>query len=223
MFFFFLLQDNDVLYSLLYLPPQNPISSKMIFMLPDVVPDKQPIQGIGSVVETLRAFQTIWDSLQDQNPELSPNLSPDLSGLCRYLEREMTNRHCPARKPRSFKDLDTFLKNHQTYSTPLRQAVLPRLKDYINRLLLTPDTLMTCWTDSWPVITTYVFFKFRLWYLNYLFCVFQYIFYRAQACCNRLFSKTLTDDLTGQYVGGVGCLLFDLTPFSSTMLYIIKL
>ncbi|XP_042563328.1 leptin a [Clupea harengus] len=122
----------------------NPISSKMIFMLPDVVPDKQPIQGIGSVVETLRAFQAIWDSLQDQNPELSPDLSPDLSGLCRYLEREMTNRHCPARKPRSFKDLDTFLKNHQTYSTPLRQAVLPRLKDYINRLLLTPDTLMTC-------------------------------------------------------------------------------
>ncbi|XP_076156223.1 leptin a [Alosa pseudoharengus] len=130
-------QTSKIIKSLI---EEYPISQRLSFELSDVVPGTKPIQGLGSAIDSLMAFRRIVDSLWGPKSQLSV----DLSTLRGHLEREMASLQCPARTPSSFQDLDLFLKDNRTYSLTLCPAVLQRLKNYMNNLLLSLDTVKTC-------------------------------------------------------------------------------
>ncbi|KAL2093702.1 hypothetical protein ACEWY4_011014 [Coilia grayii] len=116
------------------------IEVNVSFKIPDCVPGKQPIQGLGSVAQSLRAFQRMDDSLQ----VLSAQLKLHLSSLSSYLERYMASLQCPTKEPASFEKLDACLKDYKAFSITLGLATLHRLKEYTNKLVLGLDTLKTC-------------------------------------------------------------------------------
>ncbi|XP_062403529.1 leptin a [Sardina pilchardus] len=120
---------------------ENPMSNGLSINLPDQVPGTKPIQGLGSAIESLTAFERITDTLWGSHHQLSVDLNNLVGSLRNYMVRVL---QCPTRKPSSFEDLDSFLKSNQQYVMTLRPAVLRRLRDYMNKLLSNLNTLRTC-------------------------------------------------------------------------------
>ncbi|XP_072551384.1 leptin a [Salminus brasiliensis] len=120
------------------------IFHKMVLDSPELLPDlpsDKPIEGLGSVVDTLSAFQRVLHSLPKGHVT---QLRSDVSKLQSDLEERMSTLQCPHRKLVTEKTLEAFLRTNGTYHITLGHVALDRLQKYLQRLTLNLDQLKTC-------------------------------------------------------------------------------
>ncbi|XP_062860905.1 leptin a [Trichomycterus rosablanca] len=109
-------------------------------LLPELQSDK-PVEGLGSMVETLNTFQQVLHSMPKGHMS---QLHSDVSTLQHYLEDRINLLQCPHRKTGTVKNLESFLKDHGTYYITLGYVALDRLQKYLQRLVNNLDELKTC-------------------------------------------------------------------------------
>nr|XP_055030840.1 leptin a [Misgurnus anguillicaudatus] len=105
------------------------------------VPADRPIQGLGSIVDTLTIFQKVLHSLPKGHVS---QLHSDVSTLQGYLETRMSSMRCPVRKTANEKSLEAFLKDNATHHITVGFMTLDRLQKFMQQLTLSLDQLKTC-------------------------------------------------------------------------------
>ncbi|XP_067275791.1 leptin a [Pseudorasbora parva] len=105
------------------------------------VPANKPIQGVGSIMDTLTTFQRILQKLPEGH--VSP-LHRDVSTLLGYLKRRMTTMHCTSKELANWMSLDAFLKENATHHITVGYITLDRLKQFMQKLIGNIDQLKSC-------------------------------------------------------------------------------
>ncbi|XP_065138799.1 leptin a isoform X2 [Paramisgurnus dabryanus] len=119
-------------------------NEKIFISDPDLypeVPADRPIQGLGSIVDTLTIFQKVLHSLPKGHVS---QLHSDVSTLQGYLENRMFSMRCPVRKTANEKSLEAFLKDNATHHITVGFMALDRLQKFMQQLTVSLDQLKTC-------------------------------------------------------------------------------
>lgn len=127
-----------------HLLSQLKLSPKLLIGDPELypeVPTDRPIQGLGSIVDTLTIFQKVLHSLPKGHVS---QLHSDVSTLQGYLEDRMSSMRCPPRKTGNEKSLEAFLKDNATHHITVGYMALDRLQKFMQRLTVSLDQLKTC-------------------------------------------------------------------------------
>ncbi|KAA0715144.1 hypothetical protein E1301_Tti008805 [Triplophysa tibetana] len=120
------------------------LSPKLLIGDPELypeVPADKPIQGLGSIVDTLTIFQKVLHSLPKGHVR---QLHTDVSTLQGYLEEMMSSMHCPLIKTANEKSLEAFLKENATHHITVGYMALDRLEKFMQQLIVSLDQLKTC-------------------------------------------------------------------------------
>nr|ACO82076.1 leptin II [Carassius auratus] len=118
--------------------------SPKIFIDPELypeVPADKPIQGLGSIVDTLTTFQKILQRLPNGNVS---QISTDLFTLLGNLKDRMKSLRCTLKEPANDRSLDAFLENNATHPITLGFLALDRLKQFMQKLIINLDHLKSC-------------------------------------------------------------------------------
>lgn len=119
------------------------LSPKLVIGGPELfpeVPADKPLQGLGSIVDTLTTFQKVLQKLPKGHVSQIYN---DLSTLVGYLER-MKSMLCTLKEPSDDRSLDAFLEDSATHHITFGHLALDRLKEFIQKLIVNPDHLKSC-------------------------------------------------------------------------------
>ncbi|XP_035381281.1 leptin a [Electrophorus electricus] len=120
------------------------IFHKMVLDSPELLPElssDKPIEGLGSMVDTLSTFQSVLHSLPKGH---ASQLRVDISALQSFLEERARSLQCTHRKATTEKTLEAFLKDNGTYHITLGHVALDRLQIYLQKLTRKLDHLKTC-------------------------------------------------------------------------------
>lgn len=126
------------LLSQLKLSPKILIGDSELY--PEVPADK-PIQGLGSIVDTLTTFQKILQTLPKGHVS---QLHNDMSTLLEYFKDRMTFMRCTLKEPANGKSLDTFIEKNATHHITFGYMALDRLKQFMQKLIANLDQLKSC-------------------------------------------------------------------------------
>lgn len=122
---------------------QLKLSPKLVIGGPELypeVPADKPLQGLGSIVDTLTTFQKVLQRLPKGHVSQIYN---DLSTLLGYMER-MNSMLCTLKEPANERSLDTFLEGSATHHITFGHLALDRLKQFIQKLIVNLDHLKSC-------------------------------------------------------------------------------
>uniref|UniRef100_A0A8C2PTZ8 Leptin n=1 Tax=Cyprinus carpio TaxID=7962 RepID=A0A8C2PTZ8_CYPCA len=109
-------------------------------LYPEVPADK-PIQGLGSIMDTITTFQKVLQRLPKGRVS---QIHIDLSTLLGHLKERMTSMHCTSKEPANGRALDTFLEDNATHHITVRYLALDRLKQFMQKLIVNLDQLKSC-------------------------------------------------------------------------------
>lgn len=127
-----------------HLLAQLKLSPKLLIGDPELYPEvpvDKPIQGLGSIVDTLTIFQKVLHSLPKGHVS---QLHSDVSTLQGFLEDRMSSMRCPLRKTANEKSLEAFLKDNATHHITVGFMALERLQKFMQQLTVSLDQLKTC-------------------------------------------------------------------------------
>lgn len=120
------------------------ISPELIIGGPElypVVPVDKPIQGLGSIVDTLTTFQKVLQRLPKGHVS---QIRKDLSTLLGYLKERMNSMRCTPKEPANERSLDAFLEGTATHHITFGHLALDRLKQFMQKLIVNLDHLKSC-------------------------------------------------------------------------------
>ncbi|XP_056621883.1 leptin a [Triplophysa dalaica] len=120
------------------------LSHKLLIGDPELYPEvpvDKPIQGLGSIVDTLTIFQKVLHSLPKGHVS---KLHTDVSTLQGYLEDMMSSMRCPLIKRANDKSLEAFLKENASHHITVGYMALDRLEKFMQQLIVSLDQLKTC-------------------------------------------------------------------------------
>ncbi|XP_043121006.1 leptin a isoform X2 [Puntigrus tetrazona] len=120
------------------------LSPKLLIGDPDLypeVPADKPIQGLGSIVDTVTTFQKVLQKLPKGHVSQIRN---DLSTLLGYLKDRMTSMRCTLKEPANERSLDAFLEDNATHHVTFGYLALDRLKRFMQKLTVNLDHLKSC-------------------------------------------------------------------------------
>ncbi|KTG05268.1 hypothetical protein cypCar_00035434 [Cyprinus carpio] len=120
------------------------LSPKLLIGDPELypeVPANKPIQGLGSIVETLSTFHKVLQRLPKGHVSQIRN---DLFTLLGYLKDRMTSMRCTLKEPANERSLDAFLENNATHHITFGFLALDRLKQFMQKLIVNLDHLKSC-------------------------------------------------------------------------------
>lgn len=106
----------------------------------DVLADK-PIQGLGSIVDTLTTIQEVLQRLPKRNVS---QLRSYVSTLLGYFNERMTLMRCTPKEPANGRSLDAFLEDNATHHITLGYITLDILKKFLEKLIDNLDQLKNC-------------------------------------------------------------------------------
>ncbi|XP_077049755.1 leptin a [Siphateles boraxobius] len=106
----------------------------------DVLADK-PIQGLGSIVDTLTTIQEVLQRLPKGHVS---QLRSYVSTLLGYFNERMTFMRCTPKEPANGKSLDAFLEDNATHHITLGYITLDILKQFLQKLIDNLDQLKNC-------------------------------------------------------------------------------
>ncbi|TRY88361.1 hypothetical protein DNTS_022250 [Danionella cerebrum] len=101
----------------------------------------KPIQGLGSIIDTLSTFQII---LQGFSKGHQSQLQRELSSLEVHMKERAAWMGCKLKKPTRQPLLDALLKHHEMYPVTATCAILDRLKQFMQKLIANLDQLKSC-------------------------------------------------------------------------------
>lgn len=106
----------------------------------DVLADK-PIQGLGSIVDTLTTIQEVLQRLPKRNVS---QLCSYVSTLLNYLNKRMTFMRCTPKEPANGRSLDAFLEDNAIHHVTLGYITLDILEQFLQKLKDNLDQLKNC-------------------------------------------------------------------------------
>nr|ACI32424.1 leptin [Hypophthalmichthys molitrix]ACJ09057.1 leptin [Hypophthalmichthys molitrix] len=109
-------------------------------LYPEVPADK-PIQGLGSIIDTLTTFQKVLQTLPKGHVS---QLHSDVSTLLDYFKVWMTFMRCTPKEPANGKSLDTFIQKNATHHVTFGYMALDRLKQFMQKLIANLDQVKSC-------------------------------------------------------------------------------
>lgn len=101
------------------------------------IPSDKPIQGLGSIMETITTFHKVLQKLPNEHVD---QLRRDLYTLLGYLE----GMDCTLKEPTNGRALETFLEDNASYHFTLKYMILNRLKQFMQKLINNLDQLKFC-------------------------------------------------------------------------------
>ncbi|NP_001122048.1 leptin a isoform X1 [Danio rerio] len=101
------------------------------------IPADKPIQGLGSIMETINTFHKVLQKLPNKHVD---QIRRDLSTLLGYLE----GMDCTLKESTNGKALDAFLEDSASYPFTLEYMTLNRLKQFMQKLIDNLDQLKIC-------------------------------------------------------------------------------
>nr|AJO54279.1 leptin-a [Tanichthys albonubes] len=116
---------------------------------PDIVIDNtelkaladKPIQGLGSIMDTLTTIQKVLQKLPKGHVS---QICVDVSTLLGFLKDRMTFMRCTHKEPTNGKSLDAFLEANATNHVTLGYVALDGLKQFMQNLIGNLDHLRSC-------------------------------------------------------------------------------
>uniref|UniRef100_A0A672LNI2 Leptin n=1 Tax=Sinocyclocheilus grahami TaxID=75366 RepID=A0A672LNI2_SINGR len=109
-------------------------------LYPEVPADK-PIQGLGSIVDTVTTFQKVLQRLPKGHVSQIRN---DLFTVLGYLKDRMISMHCTLKEPANERSLDAFLESNATHHITFGYLALDRLEQFMQKLIVNLDHLKSC-------------------------------------------------------------------------------
>ncbi|KAK9958779.1 hypothetical protein ABG768_010882 [Culter alburnus] len=109
-------------------------------LYPEVPADK-PIQGLGSIIDTLTTFQKV---LQTLPRGYASQLRSDVSTLLDCFKDRMAFMRCTPKEPANGKSLDTFIEKNATHHITFGYMALDRLTQFMQKLIVNLDQLKSC-------------------------------------------------------------------------------
>ncbi|KAF4101198.1 leptin a [Onychostoma macrolepis] len=120
------------------------LSPKLVIGGPELypeVPADKPLQGLGSIIDTLTTFQKVLQRLPRGHVSQIRN---DLSTLLGHLKERMNSMRCTLKEPANEGSLDAFLENNATHHITFGHLALDRLKRFMQKLIANLDLLKSC-------------------------------------------------------------------------------
>lgn len=123
---------------------QLKLSPKIHIVGPELYPEDpadKPIQGLGSIVDTLTNFQKVLHKLPRGHVT---QLRIEVSTLLGHFKERMTLMHCTPKETANGSPVNTFTEKYATHHITFGYMALDRLKQFMQKLKVNLDQLKSC-------------------------------------------------------------------------------